>query len=247
MSSVGLLVVGSQVGSVSWTFRVGGVRREPWVWSEGGPPIRELEPVRKTKSGRLSRNIPVQAVSVTTQGWLYLESGLEHELATWLDRKPEVVWLLGQPVLLGWEDGISHYPDLLSLDGDGRVTIWDARPPQGQDETFLAVSVRTRAACEAVGWGYELFGGLPEVESLNLRWVAGARRPPQWLFAAQAALHTLLQHGPQTVAEVMEADGGRGYLVSAMWHLVWTGQVRMDFGAPWGRSTPISWAEEGTL
>ena len=101
-------------------------------------------------------------------------------------------------------------------------------------------------ACEAVGWGYELFGGLPEVESLNLRWVAGARRPPQWLVPAQAALHTLLQHGPQTVAEVMEADGGRGYLVSAMWHLVWTGQLRMDFGSPWGRSTLVSWAGEGT-
>jgi len=41
-----------------------------------------LQPVRETKSGRLSRNIPVQAMSTTTGGWLFLESGLEHELAT---------------------------------------------------------------------------------------------------------------------------------------------------------------------
>jgi hypothetical protein len=102
----------------------------------------------------------VQAMSTTTGGWLFLESGLEHELATWLDRQREVTWLVGQPVLLRWEDGTKHFPDMLSAHRDGSVTIWDVRAPEERDDTFLVMSTRTRAACEKVGWRYELFGGL---------------------------------------------------------------------------------------
>lgn len=126
MPSVGLLVVGSQVGSARCTFRCLGGSRTMWAWSEGSPPVRELEPVRRTKSGQLSRNVPVQAVSMTTKGWLYLESGLEHELATWLDRMPGVVWLLGQPVMLEWADGVRHYPTCWP-DSPGKRADMDAQ------------------------------------------------------------------------------------------------------------------------
>ncbi|OFE18449.1 hypothetical protein BA895_12165 [Humibacillus sp. DSM 29435] len=245
MVSVGLTAVGSQVGAATWTFSYAGDRYPAWAWSEGDPPVRHLEPMRRTKSGRLSKNIPVQAACMTTGGWLFLESGLEHELATWLDRKPEVVWLLGQPALLEWEDGLSHFPDLLSMDRDGEVTIWDARPPSRRDETYLVKSVRTQAACQGVGWKYEQFGGLSEVESLNLRWIAGARRPPEWLDPARNVLHDRLADGPLTIGEVMAADDGRGFLVSAMWHLVWSGQLSINLAVPWGRPTPIAWAHQG--
>ncbi len=103
--------------------------------------------MRETKSGRLSRNIPVQAMSTTTRGWLFLESGLQHELATWLDRQREVKWLVGQPVLLRWEHGTKHFPDVLSAHRDGSVTIWDVRAPEERDDTFMVMSTRTRAAC----------------------------------------------------------------------------------------------------
>lgn len=181
MPSVGLGLIGAQVGEATWLFRCRGGRRAPWSWAERSPDPCELEPVRETKSGRLSRNIPVQAMSVTTGGWLFLESSVEHELSTWLDRQRDVTWLVGQPVLLRWEDGAKHFPDLLSAHRDGTVTIWDARLPEERDETFEVMATRTRAACEKVGWRYELFGGLDPVASLNLRWIASARRAPGWL------------------------------------------------------------------
>jgi hypothetical protein len=172
--------------------------------------------VRETKSGRLSRNIPVQAMSTTTGGWLFLESGLEHELATWLDRQPEVTWLVGQPALLRWEDGTKHFPDMLSAHRDGSVTIWDVRAPEERDDTFLVMSTRTRAACERVGWRYELFGGLEPVASLNLRWIASARRAPEWLAPAKAILEGVLADGGGSVGDVIAADDGRGFLTSAV-------------------------------
>lgn len=243
MPSVGLTVVGSQVGDVTWRFRFGGAVQE-WGWGEGGPPLRELTPSRRTKSNTLSKNVPVQAACMMTGGVLALESGLEHELATWLDQRPSIEWLVAQPVLLEWGDGLKHYPDLLSVDGDGKVTLWDARPVERRDESFLVKAARTEAACEVVGWDYALFGGLPLVESLNLRWVAGARRRPEWLDAAYGPLTELLKSGPSTVGDVMAADGGRGYLLSVMWHLVWTGEVRIDMSVQWCSSTAIEWGTE---
>lgn len=242
MPSVGLRPVGAQVGEATWSFRRRGGRRAAWSWGVGSPDPRELEPVRETKSGRLSKNIPVQAMSVTTGGWLFLESGLEHELATWLDRQPSITWLVGQPVLLRWEDGTKHFPDLLSAHSDGTVTIWDARILEQRDETFQVMSTRTKAACEEVGWHYQLFGGLAPVESLNLRWLASARRPPEWLDPARVVLRGVLDDADGTVGAVLAADDGRGFLTSSMWHLVWSGELEMDLNSPWDSASRVAWA-----
>ena len=244
MPSVGLRPVGSQVGEATWSFRCAGGSRSEWSWVVGPPDPRSLQPVRETRSGRLSRNIPVQAMSTTTGGWLFLESGLEHELATWLDRQRDVTWLVGQPVLLRWGDGTKHFPDVLSAHRDGSVTIWDVRAPGERDDTFMVMSTRTRAACAKVGWRYELFGGLDPVASLNLRWIASARRAPEWLTPAKAILQGVLADGGGCVGDVIEADDDRGFLTSAMWHLVWSGEIEMDLNAPWDQRSRLAWATD---
>jgi hypothetical protein len=182
-------------------------------------------------------------MSTTTGGWLFLESGLEHELATWLDRQRDVTWLVGQPVLLRWEDGTKHFPDALSAHRDGSVTIWDVRAPEERDDTFMVMSTRTRAACEKAGWRYELFGGLDPVAALNLRWIAGARRAPEWLVPAKAILQVVLADGG-SVGDVIAADDDRGFLTSAMWHLVWSGEIEMDLNAPWDQGSRLAWATD---
>ncbi|MCE1179881.1 MAG: hypothetical protein LWW86_12760 [Micrococcales bacterium] len=184
--------------------------------------------------------MPVQSSSMTNLGALALESGLEHELATVLDRQTASVWLVAQPARLAWEDGLSHHPDLLSVDSDGNVTVWDARAVERRDETFLVKASRTETACREIGWAYSLFGGLPLVESLNLRWIAGARRPPEWLDVTRGVLLRLVAEGPVPVGQVMAADDGRGFLISAMWHLVWTGELVMDMSKTWDTSTPVN-------
>lgn len=43
-------------------------------------------------------------------------------------------------------------------------------------EKTLAQFALTRAACETVGWQYEVWTGLPEAEAASLRWLAGYRQ-----------------------------------------------------------------------
>lgn len=244
MSNAKLTAVGVLEGPPSWGVRTGGVLHEPWDWAAGVPEVRALEPIRSVSSGALSRHVPVRARCTTTGSALLLESGLEHELVTWLDRQPAVSWLAAQPVRLTWSDGLRHYPDLLSLDVSGTVTVWDVRPLERRDEKFDVQSARTEAECGRIGWSHRTFGGLPHVASLNLRWIAGARRPPEWLPMSAPILHELVASGPRTVGELVEADDGRGYLVAAMWHLVWTGDLVMDLTVPWNTDTPVYWRQE---
>ena len=106
------------------------------------------------------------------------------------------------------------------------------------------MSTRTQAACAKVGWRYELFGGLDPVASLNLRWIASARRAPEWVMPAKAILQGVLTDGDGTVGDVIAADDDRGFLTSAMWHLVWSGEIEMDLNAPWDQRSRLAWATD---
>lgn len=196
-------------------------------------------PVRKVRSAALSRHIPVRARVSTIGGPLLLESGLEHELVTWLDHRRDVEWIVAQPVRLTWSDGISHCPDILAVNSYGQVQVWDARPAARQDDAFDLKAARTGAECERVGWSYSTFAGLPAVASSNLRWIAGARRIPEWLEAARPALMELFTAGPRPLRDVLASDDGRGFRTRAFWHLVWTEDLVMELDELWDEDTLV--------
>ena len=156
----------------------------------------------------------------------------------------DVTWRGGERVLVRGGDGTKHFPDVLSAHRDGSVTSWAVRAPEERDDTCMVMSTRTRAACAKVGWRYELFGGLDPVASLNLRWIASARRAPEWLTPAKAILQGVLADGGGCVGDVIEADDDRGFLTSAMWHLVWSGEIEMDLNAPWDQRSRLAWATD---
>jgi hypothetical protein len=81
------------------------------------------------------------------------------------------------------------------------------------------------------------------VAALNLRWIAGARRAPEWLVPAKAILQVVLADGG-SVGDVIAADDDRGFLTSAMWHLVWSGEIEMDLNAPWDQRSRLAWATD---
>ncbi|MDN5793213.1 MAG: hypothetical protein L0H22_09185, partial [Brevibacterium aurantiacum] len=77
--------------------------------------------VRTPKSKAKSRHVPMYAYSITTRGHIRLESGLEHDLLRELDRRPDVAWLVSQPMRLRLpakraRRRLEHTPDLLSVD-----------------------------------------------------------------------------------------------------------------------------------
>ncbi|MGL5825265.1 MAG: TnsA-like heteromeric transposase endonuclease subunit [Nocardioides sp.] len=232
-------------GPVAWFVAVerAGARAE-WDWAMlGEPDLRQLYSTRRPSSGDFSRHIPVTAYSTTTGSHHELESGLEHDLLRRLDRDPEVVWLVAQPVLLfgvGGRRG-SHTPDLLSRSRDGSVTVWDARPGSRQDELFERKASATEAACESVGWRYQVFTGhATEAERLNELWLAGHRRKRPWHAERGAELLARFPGG-FAIREVYDANDEGGHLVNTMWHLVWRGDLVCDLTRPLRASTELTW------
>ena len=203
---------------------------EHWDWRAGGaPPAEDLIPVRHPQSSKRNRHIPVTAYSMTNDDHIILESGLEHDLLRRVDRDPAVRRIVAQPFRLAWAGAKPgfHTPDLLTLHIDGSVIVWDAKSLVDQDDKFRRAVAETKEACAAVGWGYEIFSGLDNTERLNLLWLQGFRRPPPWLERFEGSVLAAAQGGA-TFEELFALDDGSGEAISCIWHLTWTGALRVD-------------------
>lgn len=224
-----------------------GLRAE-WSWDAlGAPDPRDLLQTRRPRSGDFSRHMPRGARSITTGGILWLESGLEHDLVRWADRRADVTWLVAQPAMLhfpvaGRRRSITHTPDLLTNQADGSVTVWDVRPDARQDELFAKKADLTRSECERRGWRYEVFSGLPVATRMNLLWVAGYRRSMPWHDACTQELEAIARGG-SSVRDVLTLDDGSGELVATMWHLIWSGRLVCDLDDPITSTTPLMWSD----
>lgn len=219
-----------------------------WDWGTAPPPVYSLVPVRRTHSSEYNRHIPVTAFSTTTGGHLVLESGLEHDLLRRLDRLSATAWLVAQPVELRWTEPrkFRHVPDLLSVNGDGTVTLWDVRSLRRLDERFTLQSDKTRMECAAVGWKYEIFTGLGEVERLNLLWLHGYRRRPIWQDEVEAAILAAAADCRVLLGDLFALDDGSGQTKSSVWHLVWNGTLRVDLSGKLDASTLVRMVGGGT-
>lgn len=221
--------------SSRWSFNVANALIE-WDWS-ASPDPRTLGSVRDIPRARAGHShAPAWAYSVTVGRQLRVESGLEHDLVRELDRQPGVAWLVPQPMRLEWARGsrqrpAEHTPDLLVQAPSGEVTVWDARPPEEQDEDFRTAAARTREACESMGWRYQVFSGLSQQRRMNLLWLGGFRRSMPWYRPALELLRAE-SRGNCTIADVHRLDGGRGHVLSAMWHGIWTGSIGCDLDVP---------------
>lgn len=236
-------VIRHSVLQVEWRMRFRDDVETVWLWQiQAAPPLDQLAPARTPRSSSNNRHIPVSAYSFTNRAVLHLESGLEHDLVRKLDRDPDVVRMVSQPFLLSWktDDLFGHFPDLLSQHMDGSVTVWDARSLEQQDDDFHAKSVVTRRACEQVGWRYAVFTGVSTTERMNTLWLHGFRRRPPWAVHFEEEILRLAECGASTVGSLIAADDGTGELTSVMWHLVWTGALRIDMSVPWDLYTPVA-------
>lgn len=190
----------------------------------------------------------VTAYSMTNGGHVALESGLEHDLVRWLDRDPNVLRIVAQPAELSWNSPTlaHHFPDLLTLHGDGGVTMWDVRAEEEQDEEFQTKSAITREACMSVGWRYQVFSGLAEQERLNLLWLHGFRRRLPWADRFEDQIRTATHAHGVTLGALLSADDGTGELTSVVWHLLWRNDVLIPMDTRWTPDTPVSIGAENT-
>jgi hypothetical protein len=170
---------------------------------------------------------------MTNDDHVWLESGLEHDLLRKCDRDPNVRWVVSQPFRLSWAEPTpgSHTPDLLGLGAGGEVTVWDARRVENQDDDFRVQAEVSRRCCDAVGWRYVVFNGLTTNERLNLLWLHGFRRRPEWMPRHAALIRRVASDGGTSLGDLFAHDDGSGELKSVVWHLVWGGQLDIDLAA----------------
>ena len=215
-----------------------------WDWRDGPPDPRLLQAIRTPKSTEKCRHIPVQAYSMTLGGSIRVESGVEHDLVRELDRDPDVVWMVSQPVRLRLVTATGrprvHTPDLLSLARDDQVTIWDVRPAEKQDQKFAENRDLTSRACADVGWQYRVYDGGARVRRYNVRWLTAYRMPMPWYPNARQELIAICSAADATIGTVIAADRGAGHLTSAMWHYAWTGLLGIDLDQPMRRTSGVA-------
>jgi len=184
---------------------------------------------------------------VTLSDSIRVESGVEHDLVRELDRDQDVVWMVSQPCRLRLVTAAGrprvHTPDLLSLDRDDQVTLWDVRPTDKQDEKFAENRDLTAHACANVGWLYRVFDGGDRVRRYNLRWLTAYRIPMPWYPNAKEQLLELSSETDATIGSILREDRGAGHLTSAMWHYLWAGALTIDLDEPITRATRIAVCE----
>jgi hypothetical protein len=226
---------------VEWWFDVGGGVQ---AWNgKRLPELRSMRSVRTPHSKANSRHVPVYAYSTTTGEHIRLESGLEHDLLRELDRRRDVTWLVSQPMRLRLpakraRRRMEHTPDLLSVDSEGVVTVWDVRAARRQDEDFRIKSQLTASACPTMGWHYEVFAGLTRVRRANLMWLHGFRREPADYATTLGML--LRDTRISTIGAVLDGDDKGRQFTACMWHAVWRGDLLCDLDRQLSRSTSVS-------
>jgi hypothetical protein len=237
----------SRAPGLTWTFKLQG-DEIGWLWQRSEtPPLDGLEPVRRPVSSTFSRHIAVTAYSMSNGASVPLESGLEHDLFRRVDRDRQISQIVSQPFRLSWKGSPGHHtPDLLTVRVDGRVTVWDARAPEKQDDEFQLQSEITHVACTAVDWRYEVFGGMDQTERLNLMWLNGFRRRPPWTDRYERRVLELATEQGVTLRNLFNADTGSGELKSSVWHLIWNGALKIDMTSAWDLNTPVC-ADYGEL
>jgi hypothetical protein len=227
---------------VQWLFKMADTDTAvEWCWRDHGEPtVEELLPVRRPKSSNRNKHIPVTAFSFTNRSHVLLETGLEHDLLRRVDRDPQVIRVVAQPCELNWKDEplAGHTPDMLTLQKDGSVTLWDARPMDEQDDDFQRATAATRQACAMVGWDYEVFSGLGGTERLNLMWLNGFRHQRPWNERFEGRIRQAART-ETTLGALFDLDDGSGELISTVWHLIWLGVLQVDITELLETWTPV--------
>lgn len=142
-------------------------------------PFEDATPIRTVASWKGKNTYEGDYWSATLRRHIHHESFLEREYLMDADFDPHVVALQWQPFVLKWPRGTpkhrGHVPDFFVRfdDGDGKVI--DVKRPDKVEANIRQFEM-TQQICEQVGWGYDVFTGLPEPQASNITFLCGFRQ-----------------------------------------------------------------------
>lgn len=194
-------------------------------------PFETALPVRTPPAYRGQRNLIGYAWSAKAQRSLLFESRLEMSHLLRLDRDPAVRSMATQPFRIVFRRGkVASWavPDIFCrlTDGSGRVV--ECKRAEALANPKVAARIEgAKAACEALGFRYEVATELPPVYAANLRWLAGFRRD---LYDPEGVADRVLARlgvGPATLADLF-ALGEPSLSRPAVFGHLWSGRAHTD-------------------
>lgn len=189
------------------------------------------EPFRKPTSYPRQRNYYGLYFFSQTKKHIWHESLLEANMMMFLDYTQAITKIASQPMEMVYASGGRHVPDLIALHSNGRQVVYDVKPAVKISSKALEQFAKTKAVCDAVGWGYEVLPGLADHVQANLTWLSYFQHN---LFhpgeQAMSRLLSALDASPlcfDDAAHILHPDSlasGR----SAVFHLLWKRMVTTD-------------------
>jgi hypothetical protein len=197
-------------------------------------------PIRRFYSWKGKRNYEGRWWCSTSRGHVEFESLIERDALMMADFDVDVVAVAAQPLAFLWprqiKGSIYHVPDFFVrlANGDGRIV--DVKRPAAvgtsQDQFEL-----TRAACNEIGWHYQVFTGIQPTFGKNVRWLSGYRQdryaPRDDLASAiidEFAQPTALGVGVRRAARKRQAR--EPTVLANTYHLMWKQALRAELTVP---------------
>ncbi|MGP3964634.1 TnsA-like heteromeric transposase endonuclease subunit [Nonomuraea polychroma] len=170
--------------------------------------------------------------SATEGSHVIYESRLELARLLFADFDRSVSRIVAQPFLMTAQvEGAErrHIPDFLLMTESGPLVV-DVKPARRLARPEVAFTFAwSRRVIESRGWGFEVWSEPDPVETENIRFLAGYRRP--WLFSPGlvAALEASVTDGVTLREAFATVSSFDPRLVrAAVLHLLWTGRFRAD-------------------
>ncbi len=210
-------------------------------------PFETALPVRTPPAYRGQRNLIGFAWSGKAQRSLLFESRLEMSHLLRLDRDGAVVSMATQPFRIVFRRGnVTSWavPDIFCRLTDGTGRVVECKRAEALANPKVAARIEgAKAACEALGFRYEVATELPAVYAANLRWLAGFRRDLYDPESVSERILDRLRVGPATLAELFSL-GEPSITRPVVFGLLWTGHAHTDLSL---RLTASSVATAGEL
>ncbi|WP_237086088.1 TnsA-like heteromeric transposase endonuclease subunit [Mycobacteroides abscessus] len=188
------------------------------------------------------RHYPGMYWFATQQALVVYESRLELAVLLAADYDRAVTRATGQPFMLAATvEGVvrRHVPDFLLMTDTGPVVV-DVKPADRRDDPRTARTLAwTNMVVQQRGWRYEVTSGPAPVELANLRFLAGYRRVGLFDQQLTDRVRAITRSG-MTLAEVLAAAPGPAHLArSALLHLLWRQDIRVDLSVLLQPRTPV--------
>ena len=165
---------------------------------------------------------------------VWTESLMERRALLWLDFTSEIVSVASQPMKMFFADGTHHFPDFICLHADQRQVVYNIKPNKFITDKVQRQFDNADRLCAQVGWTHAVVSSFDSSTIRNVEWLANYRAPINQPSedVREMALSVLDEPLPVGTLASILAQRGAINPFPAIYHLAWSGELRLDLSTP---------------